>query len=80
MTDASRRCSLEDMTHLIILIVVAALWLAMWILAVRSILRHPGVSSFERGIWIAIVIILPFVGPVAWAAVGSVRRRTPVTD
>jgi hypothetical protein len=64
------------MTHPIVLTVVVLGWLALWILAVASILRRPEVRDFERGVWIAIVVIFPFVGPLVWAAVGRNLHRT----
>jgi hypothetical protein len=64
-----------DLTHVVILIVVSAGWIAFWVMAVASILRRPAVSSFERGSWIVMVIIFPFVGSLIWFLWGRTRRR-----
>jgi len=66
-----------DATHPVILIAVAIVWITLWVLAVLSIVRRPGLSGFERGVWVAIAILFPVIGPLVWAAWGRTRRRAP---
>ena len=61
--------------HAVVFIVVFVAWIAVWILALASILRRPNVTGFERGVWIVVVIFFPFVGPLAWALWGRTRSR-----
>ena len=64
-----------DLTHPIILSVVIIVWLTFWVSAVVSIMRRHAVSGIERGVWVAVVIIFPFVGPLAWFVWGRTRNR-----
>ena len=64
-----------DPTHLIVLSVVIIGWLTFWVSAVVSIMRQPTVRGTERGVWVALVIIFPFVGPLAWFVWGRTRKR-----
>ena len=61
--------------HLVIVIVIALGLLALWVFAVRGILRRENITPVERGIWIAVVIIFPFVGSLVWFAYGRGRRH-----
>jgi hypothetical protein len=61
--------------HLVIVIVIVLGLLALWVLAIRSILRRESISPVERGIWIAVVIVFPFVGSLVWFAYGRGRRH-----
>ena len=69
-----------DATHPVILIAVAIVWITLWVLAVLSIARRPGLSGFERGVWVTIAILFPVIGPLVWAAWGRTRRRTPLQN
>jgi Phospholipase_D-nuclease N-terminal len=60
--------------HLIIVVVIALGLLALWVLAVRSILRRESITPVERAIWVAVVIVFPFVGSLVWFAYGRGRR------
>jgi hypothetical protein len=63
--------------HVIILIAVAVLWLSVWIAAVVNISSaRLTMTPLARGLWIAVAIILPLIGPLAWFAWG----RTNVTE
>jgi Phospholipase_D-nuclease N-terminal len=64
-----------DPTHLIVLSVVIIGWLTFWVSAVVSIMGRPTVSGTERGVWVALAIIFPFVGPLAWFVWGRMRHR-----
>ncbi|WP_309616407.1 PLD nuclease N-terminal domain-containing protein [Salinibacterium sp.] len=66
-----------NIVHVVILVVVFAAWIALWITAVASIFRNRATTSFERGIWTAVVIVLPFLGPLIWFAWGRTRARVP---
>ncbi|WP_309619523.1 PLDc N-terminal domain-containing protein [Salinibacterium sp.] len=59
--------------HVVAFIVVFMSWITVWILAIASILRRPNVTGFERGVWIVVVIVFPFVGPLVWAVWGRTR-------
>lgn len=66
-----------DAVHIVIIVVALLVWLASWIAAVRSISStrlHATVAV--RGVWIAVVIVLPVLGPIIWFAAGrrSVSR------
>lgn len=63
--------SLEP-THLLILLVMLAAT-ALWIVAIVSIARAPGLTTTERVIWILVVLILPLLGSIGWFVFG---RRT----
>ncbi len=67
----------SNLEHLAVLLVITAAWLVFWIGAVFSVLRRADVSSFERGVWIVIAIVLPFLGPLAWFVWGRTRIRQP---
>ncbi|MBK4348970.1 PLD nuclease N-terminal domain-containing protein [Lacisediminihabitans changchengi] len=64
-----------DLTHVVVVALVTASWLALWVLAVASIMRRPTVARIERGVWVTLVIIFPFIGPLAWFAWGRSRQR-----
>ncbi|MBF4571895.1 PLDc N-terminal domain-containing protein [Herbiconiux sp. VKM Ac-1786] len=64
-----------DGTHVVILVTVTVVWIALWVLAVVSIIRTPGLSGFERGIWVTIAILFPLLGPLLWAVWGRTRTR-----
>ena len=68
----------DDVIHTVLLLVVVLIWLLLWGLAAMSISRRPGVSAFERGVWIAVAVIFPFLGPLAWAVWGRNRIRAGV--
>lgn len=61
--------------HVIIVIVIVLGLLALWVLAVRSILRTESIPPVERGVWIAVVIVFPFIGSLVWFAYGRGRSR-----
>ncbi|WP_165384990.1 PLDc N-terminal domain-containing protein [Cryobacterium sp. SO1] len=67
-------------THTVILIVIAVVWITLWVLAVISIAQRPGLSGFERGVWVAIAILFPVIGPLVWAAWGRTRSRAPLQN
>jgi hypothetical protein len=60
--------SLEP-THLLILLVMLAATV-LWILAIVSIARAPGLTTTERVIWILVVLILPLLGSIGWFVFG----------
>ena len=68
----------DDVIHTVLLILAILIWLLLWGLAAISILRRPGVSALERGIWVTLAIIFPFLGPLAWAVWGRNRTRAGV--
>jgi VIT1/CCC1 family predicted Fe2+/Mn2+ transporter len=67
--------------HVLVVIVVVGVWLAGWIAALSSITsdRRP-VSASVRGVWIAVAILLPVVGPLLWFVGGRpyFARTAPV--
>jgi type VI protein secretion system component VasK len=67
----------SNFEHLAVLLVIVVAWLVFWIGAVVSVLRRADASSFERGVWIVIAIVLPFLGPLAWFVWGRTRVRQP---
>ncbi|WP_394769638.1 PLDc N-terminal domain-containing protein [Lacisediminihabitans sp.] len=69
-----------NIVHTAILFVVFAAWVALWATALASILRRPGIPSFELGAWTVIVIVVPFLGPVIWFAWGRTRSRNPASQ
>lgn len=66
-----------NLAHALILLVTFVAWATFWITALMSILRRPRIPSFERGVWTVIVIVLPFIGPLAWFVWGRSRSRHP---
>jgi hypothetical protein len=68
----------DNVIHTVLVILAILIWLLLWGLAVVSILRRPGVSGFERGVWITVAIIFPFLGPLVWAIWGRNRARAEV--
>ncbi|MHC5797295.1 PLD nuclease N-terminal domain-containing protein [Lacisediminihabitans sp. FW035] len=67
----------SNLEHLAVLLLIGAASLAFWISAVFSVLHRAAVSSFERGVWIVVAIVLPFLGPLAWFVWGRNRVRQP---
>jgi hypothetical protein len=67
----------DNVVHTVFLLLGILIWL-LWGLAAMSILRRPGVSGFERGVWITVAIIFPFLGPLVWAVWGRNRARAEV--
>lgn len=62
-------------THLVV--VVTYLALTVWALA--SIWRHDGAGTGQKVVWTVAVLVVPYVGALAWAAVVAVsswRRST----
>lgn len=62
-----------------VLLISALVATAFWVYtivdcALQPPIRHRGVS---KGVWIAIVVLLPVLGGILWFAVG--RGRTPAT-
>ncbi|WP_188756446.1 PLDc N-terminal domain-containing protein [Microbacterium album] len=50
--------------------------LLLAIVALVSLIRRaPGMTTLAAGLWAAIVILVPVLGPVAWFGVGN-RART----
>jgi hypothetical protein len=64
-----------DGTHVVILVIVIVGWITLWVLAVVSITRRPGLSGFERGVWVTIAILFPLIGPLLWAVWGRTHTR-----
>ncbi len=56
-------------THLLILLVMLAV-AVLWVWAIVSIARTPGLTTAERVIWILVVLILPLLGTIGWFAFG----------
>jgi hypothetical protein len=67
-----------EATHAVVIFVVALVAIAFWILAIVSITRRPGISGFERGVWVTISILFPLLGPLLWATWGRSRNRAPI--
>jgi hypothetical protein len=56
-----------NITHSIIMIVVSAAWIITFLAAVVSIGSvRLDVTPFMRGLWIALAVIFPVVGPIIW--------------
>jgi hypothetical protein len=53
--------------HVLVIVVVVGVWLAGWIAALTSIGsgRRP-ISPLARGVWIAVAIVFPVIGPLLW--------------
>ncbi|WP_022908434.1 MULTISPECIES: PLDc N-terminal domain-containing protein [unclassified Curtobacterium] len=46
----------------------------LWVAAVRSILRDPGLSNEGKVGWMIAVFVAPFLGVIAWYATRSWTR------
>jgi hypothetical protein len=62
-----------DMTRLAWIAVLAILLL---VLALVSIWHASGHSRRAKIVWTVVAVILPIVGPIAWAVAGREPRRT----
>jgi hypothetical protein len=56
--------------HVITLIVILAAIIALWIAAIASILRQAVMRPAFKAIWIALCIVLPVLGSLAWFVAG----------
>jgi len=66
-----------DGMHFGVVIVIAIVVLALLVLfvaAIVSILRSPLLSGDGRALWIVIVVVFQFVGPLAWFLFGRNLR------
>jgi hypothetical protein len=63
--------------HLIIILAGVAAFV-LFIVALVSVVRAPRASTAEKAIWILVILILPFLGPVVWFAIG--RRFATAGD
>ena len=56
-----------DPHHLLLISMLAVVWLVGWVAAVISIASTRGsITSGIRVVWIALVLVFPVLGPVAW--------------
>jgi len=62
-----------DMTRLAWIVTVAVVLL---VLALVSIWHASGHSRAAKIVWTVVAVILPIVGPIAWALAGREPRRT----
>ncbi|HEX6807590.1 MAG TPA: PLDc N-terminal domain-containing protein [Gemmatimonadaceae bacterium] len=62
-----------DMTRLAWIAVVAVVLL---VLALVSIWHASGHSRSAKIVWTVVAVILPIIGPIAWAVAGRESRRT----
>ncbi|GAA4267630.1 PLDc N-terminal domain-containing protein [Frondihabitans peucedani] len=69
---------MENLPHLvpsIALLVVLVGLAALWVAAVVSILRSALLTPVVKALWILAVIAFSFVGPLVWLAVSAYQRR-----
>ncbi len=62
-----------DMTRLAWIAVIAVVLL---VLALVSIWHASGHSRSAKIVWTVVAVILPIIGPIAWAVAGRESRRT----
>ncbi|HTL94504.1 MAG TPA: PLDc N-terminal domain-containing protein [Gemmatimonadaceae bacterium] len=62
-----------DMTRLAWVAVVA---IVLLVLALVSIWHASGHSRSAKVVWTVVAVILPIIGPIAWAVAGRESRRT----
>ena len=62
-----------DMTRLAWAVVAAVVLL---VLALVSIWHASGHSRSAKIVWTVVAVILPIIGPIAWAVAGRESRRT----
>jgi hypothetical protein len=65
-----------DTLRVVILIVVAIAWLALWLGAFTSVVRHA--AGARLAVWAVIVFVFPLVGSLAWFVVGLPAERRPL--
>jgi hypothetical protein len=58
-------------THLVIVVTL----LATIIAALLSVWRSTGMGIGERIVWTAVVVLVPYLGPLLWAITLAVSRR-----
>jgi hypothetical protein len=56
--------------YLPFLIPVAVLEIGLLLVALIHLIRHKSVRNLNVGVWAAIIIILEFIGPVLYFAIG----------
>lgn len=66
--------------HTLVLFAVTLAWVALWIITVVSIVRNPVLAGTERGVWIVVAIIFPFLGPLAWLILHPVAPKPLQTN
>lgn len=62
-----------DMTRLAWIAVVA---IVLLVLALVSIWHASGHSRSAKIVWTVVAVLLPIIGPIAWAVAGRESRRT----
>ncbi|MCB7138189.1 PLD nuclease N-terminal domain-containing protein [Cellulosimicrobium marinum] len=60
-----------------VLVVLLAVGLAVYALADLSSSDEEDRNGIPKGLWIVLVVLLPFVGPIAWILVKRSQRNTP---
>lgn len=52
-------------------LVIAAIFIALFVAAIVSIGSHKGASGLEKAIWVLIALLFPVIGPILWFAIGK---------
>ena len=55
---------------------VAAVALTIYALVDLSVTQATRLRAFPKPVWIALIVVLPVIGPILWLTIGKNRRAT----
>lgn len=55
----------------VILLALVVLLVGLFIYALVGITTHPTASGTMKAVWILIILLFPFVGPILWFLIGK---------
>lgn len=70
MLFASEAATAGSVAWLVVVLCVVVALLAVFVAALVSVLRAPGLGGAARAVWVVAVLVFPLLGPLAWFFAG----------
>lgn len=74
MLFASEAATAGSVAWLVVVLSVVVALVLLFLAALVSVLRAPGLGGAARAVWVVAVLVFPLLGPLAWFLAG--RRAT----